>query len=108
MRDLGSNFPCAPWMRDLRARLPWMRLPRREKITGLNLARARRLPSAAERGRRRGLRARGGDARWRYASVDLAGLHGMEEEADGSAMAEPCAKIVDAYTIGLRSSRDIF
>jgi hypothetical protein len=29
-----------------------------------------------------------------------------EEEAGGSAMAEPCAKIVDAYTVGLRSSRD--
>jgi hypothetical protein len=55
--------------------------------------------SWAGRGPRGGGRAGGG-----HASVDLAGLRGVEEEAGRSGMAEPCVKIVDAYTNALKSS----
>jgi hypothetical protein len=51
-------------------------------------------------GRGEGNRGRG------HASADLAGLRGMKEESGGSAMAEPCVKIVDDYTKDIRSSRD--
>jgi hypothetical protein len=55
-----------------------------------------------------GMAARGRPGRGRagggHASVDLAGLRGVEEEAGRSGMAEPCVKIVDAYTNALKSS----
>lgn len=40
------------------------------------------------------------------AAIGGGGYGRGEEEAGRSVMAEPCAKIVDAYTVGLRSSRD--